>query len=138
MNLYKKKIMVIDDDYDINNLFKMFLEHGGYIVDGFIDPIDALYFFRKDQYDLVLLDLMMPKMDGLVLYHRLKRIDNKVLIWFITANNEYIQRLKEQNPDIEKIVIYKPILLNQLLKKVNSFFLLKEYKRKRNELVQYV
>lgn len=130
--------MVIDDDYDINNLFKMFLERRGYNVDAFTDPIDALYFFRKDQYDLVLLDLKMPKMDGMMLYPRLKGIDDKVLIWFITANNGYIQLLKSHIPDIEEIVIYKPILLNQLIRKVNSLFLLKENKRRRDELLQYV
>ena len=130
--------MVIDDDYDINNLFKMFLERRGYRVDAFTDPIDALYFFRKERYDLVLLDLKMPKMDGMMLYPRLKGIDDKVLIWFITANNEYIQLLKSHIPDIEEIVIYKPILLNQLIRKVNSRFLLKEDKMRRGELLQYV
>ena len=93
--MYKnKKIMIIDDDHDINDLFKLFLEYDGYRVDAFTDPIDAFYSFRKDEYDLILLDLKMPKMNGMMLYHRLKRIDNNVLICFISANNEYIQRLK--------------------------------------------
>ena len=46
--MYKnKKIMIIDDDRDINDLFKLFLEYDGYKVDAFTDPIDALYSFRK-------------------------------------------------------------------------------------------
>ena len=129
--------MIIDDDRDINDLFKLFLEYEDYKVDAFTDPIDALYSFRKYEYDLILLDLKMPKMDGMMLYHRLKRIDNNVLIYFITANSEYIQRLKIHIPDIEKIVIHKPILLGELRKKINSIMLVKE-KADNNKLLQYV
>ena len=56
-----KRILIIDDDEDITNLFKTFLEYDGYNVDIFTDPIDALYSFRKNVYDLVLLDLKCPK-----------------------------------------------------------------------------
>ncbi|HJT84510.1 MAG TPA: response regulator [Nitrososphaeraceae archaeon] len=138
--MYKnKKIMIIDDDRDINDLFKLFLEYDGYKVNAFTDPIDALYSFRKYEYDLILLDLKMPNMDGMMLYHRLRRIDNNVLIYFITANNEYIQRLKIHIPDIEKIVIYKPILLSELRKKINSIILVKEKADDdNNKLLQYI
>jgi DNA-binding response OmpR family regulator len=138
--MYKnKKIMIIDDDRDINDLFKLFLEYDGYKVNAFTDPIDALYSFRKYEYDLILLDLKMPNMDGMTLYHRLRRIDNNVLIYFITANNEYIQRLKIHIPDIEKIVIYKPILLGELRKKINSIILVKEKADDNNiKLLQYI
>ena len=42
-----KRILIIDDEVDINNLFKLYLEDYGYIVDAFTDPIDALYSFKK-------------------------------------------------------------------------------------------
>ena len=116
----KGRILIIDDDKDINNLFKLFLEYDGYNVDAFTDPIDALYSFRKNAYDLVLLDLKMPKMNGMLLYEKLQNIDPDLLFCFITANKEYIEHLKKNNPDIEKIVIYKPILLSELRSKVNS------------------
>ena len=116
----KRRILIIDDDIDINNLFKLFLEYDGYNVDAFTDPIDALYSFRKNAYDLVLLDLKMSKMDGMLLYEKLQNIDPYLLFCFITANKDYIEHLKKNNPDIEKIVIYKPILLSELRNKVNS------------------
>ena len=116
----KRRILIIDDDIDINNLFKLFLEYDGYNVDAFTDPTDALYSFRKNAYDLVLLDLKMPKMNGMLLYEKLQNIDPDLLFCFITANKEYIEHLKKNNPDIEKIVIYKPILLSELRSKVNS------------------
>src|ERR671920_1087462 len=115
-----KNILIIDDDEDINNLFKLFLEYDGYIVDAFTDPIDALYSFRKNIYDLVLLDLKMPKMNGMILYEKLQNIDPNVLFCFITANKEYIAHLKKSIADIEKIVIYKPIMLSELRSKINS------------------
>jgi DNA-binding response OmpR family regulator len=116
----KRRILIIDDDIDINNLFKLFLEYDGYNVDAFTDPIDALYSFRKNVYDLVLLDLKMPKMNGMLLYEKLHSIDPDLLFCFITANREYIEHLKKSIVEIEKIVIYKPILLSELRNKVNS------------------
>ena len=116
----KGRILIIDDDIDINNLFKLFLEYDGYNVDAFTDPIDALYSFRKNAYDLVLLDLKMPKMNGMLLYEKLQNIDPDLLFCFITANKEYIEHLKKSIADIDKIVIYKPILLSELRSKVNS------------------
>jgi len=114
-----KRILIIDDDIDINNLFKLFLEYDGYNVDAFTDPIDALYSFRKNAYDLVLLDLKMPKMNGMLLYEKLQNIDPDLLFCFITANKEYVEHLKKNNPDIEKIVIYKPILLSEFRNKIH-------------------
>ena len=115
----KRRILIIDDDIDINNLFKLFLEYDGYNVDAFTDPIDALYSFRKNAYDLVLLDLKMPKMNGMLLYEKLQNIDPDLLFCFITANKEYIEHLKKSITDIEKFVIYKPILLSELRSKIH-------------------
>ena len=121
-----KKILIIDDDEDITNLFKTFLEYDGYKVDAFTDPIDALYYFRKNVYDLVLLDLKMPKMNGMVLSQKMKKIDPTLLFCFITADKEYIQNLNKSIPDIEKIVIYKPILLSELRAKIHFLLLSKK------------
>ena len=116
----KRRILIIDDDPDINNLFKLFLQHDGYKVNAYTDPVDALYAFRKNTFDLILLDLKMPKMSGMLLYEKLRNIDPKLLFCFITADKEYIQHLKKNIAEIEKIVIYKPILLSDLRSKVNS------------------
>lgn len=112
--------MIVDDDEDLTNLFQTFLEYDGYKVNAFTDPIDALFSFRKNVYDLVLLDLKMPKMNGMLLYEKLRKIDPDLLFCFITSNNEYIEHLKANNLDIENIVICKPIWLNELKTKVHS------------------
>ena len=133
-----KNILIIDDDEDITNLFKTFLEYDGYKVDAFTDPIDALYSFRKNAYDLVLLDLKMPKMNGMILYQKLKNIDPNILFRFITAaNKEYIEYLKKNNPNIEKDVIYKPIWLNELRSKVHSLLSNHHQQQQNEEMINY-
>ena len=64
------------------DLFKTFLEYDGYKVVAFTDPIDALYSFRKNIYDLVLLDLETPKMNGIILSHKLKNIESYSIMLF--------------------------------------------------------
>ena len=125
--------MIVDDDEDLTNLFQTFLEYDGYKVNAFTDPIDALYSFRKNVYDLALLDLKMPKMNGIILSQKLKNIDPALLFCFITANKEYIEHLKRSNHDIEKFVIYKPILLSELRSKIH--LLLSKQQRKAHKLL---
>ena len=85
--------MIVDDDYDIANLFKIFLENNGYTIDAYTNPIDALNNFRKQRHDLIILDLKMPKMDGITLYQMIKEIDDKVIICLTTADKNFIQHL---------------------------------------------
>ena len=133
--LQGKRILIIDDDKDITNLFKTFLEYDGYKVDAFTDPIDALYSFRKNVYNLVLLDLKMPRMNGMILYQKLKNIDPTLLFCFITANKEYIEHFKKNIPDIEKIVIYKPILLSELRRKIHLLLVTHQQKDNKKQLL---
>ena len=114
-----KRIMVIDDDKDITDLFSIFLESNGYIVNAYTNPVEAFNNIRKNSHDLIVLDLKMPKMDGMTLYHRIKEIDDKVIICFTTADKNYIQQLQKGIIDIEKIVLYKPVLLKDLKNKID-------------------
>ena len=110
----KKRVLIIDDDEDINNLFKIYLESNGYIVNAYTNPIEAFNNFRKNSHDLIILDLKMPKMDGMTIYHKIKEIDNNVIICFTTADINYIQLLQKGIIDIDKMVLYKPVLLKDL------------------------
>ena len=111
--------MIIDDDKDITNLFSIFLEHNGYSVDAYTNPLEAINNFRKNSHDLIVLDLKMPKMDGMTLYHKIKAIDGKVRICFTTADINYIEDLRKGIIDIDKIVLYKPVLLKDLKNKID-------------------
>jgi DNA-binding response OmpR family regulator len=132
-----KNILIVDDDEDLTNLFQTFLEYDGYKVDAFTDPIDALNSFKKNTYDLGLLDLKMPRMSGIILSQKLKNIPT-LLFRFITAHKEYIERLKKNKPDIEKIVIYKPIWLNELRTKVHSLLSDDQQKEDKDKLLMLI
>ena len=100
-------------------MFKIYLEHDSFQIDSIVDPVDALYYFKKDQYDLIVLDLKLPELDGIVMFYALKNRDDKAIICLITTNIQYLGDLKEKIPNIEKYVIYKPILLRNLKDKIN-------------------
>jgi two-component SAPR family response regulator len=76
--------------------------------------------FKKNSHDLIFLDLKMPTVNRMTLYRKIKEIDNSVLICFTTANKNYIEDLRKGLIDIEKIVLYKPILLKDLKNKIHS------------------
>ncbi len=133
-NSKDKNILIVDDDEDLTNLYERFLKYDGYKVDSFTDPTHALYSFRKDIYDLVLLDLKMPKMNGVELSQELQNIDPNLFYRFITAaNKEYIENIQTNNPGIEKIVIYKPLWLNELRITIHSLFSNKEKQQRENK-----
>ena len=133
-SLKGKNILIVDDEEDLTNLYETFLEYDGYKVDAFTNPIDALYSFKKDVYDLALLDLKMPKMNGVELSQELQNIDPTLLYRFITAaNKEYIETLKTNSPDIENNIIYKPLWLNELRTTIHSLLSNKEKQQKEDK-----
>lgn len=129
-----KNILIVDDDEDLVNLYETFLKYDGYKVDAFTNPVDALSSFRKDVYDLVLLDLKMPEMNGVELFHELQNIDPNLLYRFITAaNKEYIDNIKINNIGIEENIIYKPLWLNELRTTIHSLLPIKEKQQTEDE-----
>ena len=130
----EKNILIVDDDEDLVNLYRTFLKYDGYKVDAFTDPVDALSFFRKDVYDLVLLDLKMPEMNGVELFHELQNIDPNLFYRFITAaNKEYIDNITINNIGIEENIIYKPLWLNELRTTIHSLLPIKEKQQKEDK-----
>ena len=116
------RILVVDDEPDNSLIFSMALEYNGFAVDTFIDPQLALSNFRADLYDLLIIDIKMPKMSGFDLYREIKKIDNKVKVCFLTAFGEgYYEDFKKQLPDsAEADFIRKPIAIHDLVKRVKA------------------
>src|ERR687890_2450960 len=78
-SLKTKRIMLVEDEDDIVLLFKMILESdAGLKVDSFTDPFSALNNFKLGLYDLILIDIALPKMNGFELYKKIRKLDNKV------------------------------------------------------------
>ena len=100
----KKKILLVEDEQDLSDVFNMVLEDGGYEVDCFTEPVLALKNFKTGLYDLVILDIKMPEMDGFELHRQLKKIDNAIKICFLTASEMYYEEFrKEEYCGLDKI-----------------------------------
>ncbi|HEU4445201.1 MAG TPA: response regulator [Nitrososphaeraceae archaeon] len=114
----RKRILIVDDDPDITKTFSLTLEDSGeYDVQTYNDPLAALANFRPGYYDLILLDIRMPKMNGFELYDKMKTIDNKTKVCFISANNLEDRFVMEQFPTLQiECLLTKPIEVGALLK----------------------
>ena len=86
----------MDDESDITLTLGKGLEQGGYNVHAFNDPLVALSNFKQNTYDLLLLDIKMPNMTGFELYRKLRQIDSKVKVCFITAFETYYEKFKQE------------------------------------------
>jgi DNA-binding response OmpR family regulator len=72
-----KRTLVIDDDSDVCFVLERVLGENGFVVDAYEDPFLALRNFKAHSYDLVILDIKMPKLNGFALYREIKRLDKK-------------------------------------------------------------
>jgi len=80
------RILIVDDEPDIILAFEKGLRDKGFQqVDTLNDPLLALDNFKAGSYDLLIIDIMMPQMEGFGLYEEIRKIDNKVKVCFITA-----------------------------------------------------
>ena len=94
-----KRILIIDDETDITiALTKALTDNGFEQVETFNDPLLALKSFKVDLYDLLILDIIMPEIDGFDLYEQMRSIDNDVKVCFITAFEVNLQALKAIYP----------------------------------------
>jgi DNA-binding response OmpR family regulator len=119
-----KKILLVDNELDITFALENALENYGFKVDAFNDPITALKSYKSNFYDIVILDIKMPKMDGFELYAKLREQDPKVKICFLTASELFYEefrnmRLKLGEKIGEEYFIQKPIKTDDLLEKLN-------------------
>ncbi len=113
------RIMIVDDEDDINLTLKVVLEDIGFKVDSFSQPVMALKNFENGLYDLVILDVRMPVLNGFGLYVEIRKLDDKVKICFLTAASDlYYEAFRKDafsNID-ENIIIHKPIENEFLIK----------------------
>ena len=117
-----KRILLVDDEHDVNVTIRIVLEEKGFKVDSFTDAFQALKNFTAGLYDLVLLDVKLPAMDGFSLCEEMKKLDNKVRICFLTAaDRTYYEILRKHYPSIkENYVIHKPVDNDSLLSLIKS------------------
>ena len=125
-----KKILLIDDEPDVTYTIKSILEEHEFKVYTFTDSILALDNYKVNFYDLIILDILMPKMDGYELYTKLREKDSPVKICFLTAITTFNEDFRRIRMTLGKKInedyfIQKPIKTEELVKKITSIINLK-------------
>src|SRR5919112_1543412 len=117
-----KRVLLVDDEPDLNLTLKLTLEENGFRVDSFTDPLSVLENFKANLYDLIILDIQMPGINGFELYRQIKKIDDKVKVCFLTASEMYYEEFrKELFPALDNnCYIQKPIENEVLIKRLNK------------------
>jgi DNA-binding response OmpR family regulator len=115
--------LLVDDEPDIIYLVKIVLEDNGFVVDSYTDPTLALSNFKPGLYDLLILDIRMPKISGFDLYQKMKEIDNNVKTCFLTASELFYEEYRKVGayPRINKEkFIQKPFRSEELIRQLNE------------------
>ena len=119
----QKRILIIDDNPDVTLSLRVALEQNGFKTDSYTNPALAYENFRDGQYDLVLLDIKMPEVDGFQLYQKIRKNDSRIKICFLTASEFYYEQFrKEQGFDNfkQEIFLRKPIETEDLVQAINK------------------
>jgi two-component system, OmpR family, response regulator ChvI len=119
----RRRILAVDDDPDTTLAVKVGLESssGVFEVNTFNDPELTLSSFRPGLCDLVLLDFKMPKMNGYELYDKIKKIDNKVKLCFLSATYVNYEEARKAFPSLQiECFIQKPVEIKDLIRRINA------------------
>ena len=117
----ENKILLVDNEADVTITFKAILQDAGFIVNTYEDPLIALSNFIPRFYDLVILDIEMPKMNGIELSRQLLELDSNVKTCFITAGEANIEILRELYPSRDiGCFIKKPVTIDLLVRRVKA------------------
>ena len=125
-----KRILIVDDEKDVGRTLEMILENYGFDIDCFTDPVVALESFKPNVYDLTILDIKMPKINGFELYHELKSRDSKIKTLFISALS-YFTAYRTYNSKVYPLrgvrhFMKKPVSSEELLGQVYSMLVSQE------------
>jgi DNA-binding response OmpR family regulator len=115
----KARLLVVEDDPNLGDILKEYLEMKGYEATLCRDGEEGWNKFKKDKFDLCLLDIMMPKKDGFTLAKEIKKVQEDLPILFLTAKNQkddIIEGLKIGADDY----LTKPFSMEELLLRVNA------------------
>ena len=115
------RILIIDDESDITSALKSGLELHGFKVDIFNEPLKALSNYSVGTYNLLILDVKMPKMNGFELYQVIRKLDNRIIVCFWTAFEVCYEELRKMFPAMdERFFIRKPIAMDELIDRIQS------------------
>ena len=123
--MQEMKILLVDNEPDLTYAIGTVLRDSGFEVDSFNDPVLVSETYKSNYYDLVILDIKMPKMDGFQLYDRIRQKDRKTKICFLTASEMFYESLRQARNLIgdvlgEQYFIQKPIKTDELIRRLTD------------------
>ncbi|MGH9980811.1 MAG: response regulator [Nitrososphaeraceae archaeon] len=123
-----KKILLVDNEVDITYALTNALENYDFYIESFNDPILVLNSYKSNFYDLVILDIKMPNMDGFELYNKIREKDPQVKICFLTASELFYEEFRKARFLLsekigEEYFIQKPIKTDDLVQKINGLMM---------------
>ena len=90
----------------------------GFVVDTYYDPVQALLAFKPNYYDLLILDYLMPQLNGIELFKRLRETDRYPKLMLLTASHEQLEI--ENIGQLEFKIVRKPVTITKFLQEINS------------------
>lgn len=112
------RILIADDDKEIRNLLKIYLERELYMVDTAINGDEALQLFNQNNYNLVILDLLMPKVDGIEVCRKLRDKTN-VPILMLTAKDHEVDKILGLSIGADDYIT-KPFSIHEVIARVKA------------------
>ncbi|HIX37923.1 MAG TPA: response regulator transcription factor [Candidatus Blautia pullistercoris] len=128
-----KTILIVEDEKDIAEMLSVFLENEGYRTVSAYDGLEGLRLFGKERADLVILDILLPKLDGFSLCKEIRRKSDVPMI-MLTALSDEDSQIKGYNLMIDEYVT-KPFSIGVFLKKVAA--VLRRRENPRTELLSW-
>lgn len=113
------KILIIEDDVKISNFIKKGLEEEFYTIDTSFDGQEGLYLAQIYNYDLIILDLMLPKLDGLSVCKKIRETNKKIPILMLTAKNELEDKIKGFDYGADDYLA-KPFFFDELTARIKA------------------
>ncbi|SHJ97577.1 response regulator transcription factor [Paramaledivibacter caminithermalis] len=112
------RILVVDDAEEILNLLIKYLEREGYKVDSALDGQEGLQLFRRNKYHLIILDVMMPKIDGIELCKRMRNETNAPIV-MLTAKDDEIDKVLGLRIGADDYIT-KPFSMTEFIARINA------------------
>ena len=113
------KILLAEDTRDLNRVLTVALEHAGFDVDSAFDGEEALAYLEKNGYDLLILDIMMPKKNGIEVLKAVRSYDNMTPVLLLTAKAEVDDRVAGLDAGADDY-LPKPFAMKELMARVRA------------------
>jgi DNA-binding NtrC family response regulator len=119
----KEFILIVDDEFDIVDSVKIWLERHDFAVCGFTDPLQALEFFKHNsgKINLVLSDIRMPQINGYELVRKIKILQPKVKVMLMSAFEINEEEFSRVFPSVETGLISKPVSMKNLIRYIENY-----------------